>query len=1472
MKVTTSSKSKGDTLSSSEFNNLLKNVDYKTDPDSLAGDIADLDSLDLSTVSIPEVTITKINSDSINTSALSAPALTISGTITGETVTADSITVSNTLSADTVTASTSNITDFTAKNASFTGPVTASKGITANTVTTDTFYTSSITTSDVTVTGTSVFTGSATFKGKTTLPDATISELTSTNVSSSTLTTSTSSITDASVSNTLTVGGTTTLASVNSTKSTVDTASLGSLSVSDTATFNGGVSFNDTANFTSVSASDLTSSNVTVTGTLSLGTLDSNYIDNAYSISTGSLTSTGNIKATGKVTASGAQITSLKATSGYVTDLSAGKLTIESDVTFDSISVTDAYVGNMTTTSGLRVGAKGVKLLYNGIPDVTAGTLYKYNNKLYFGTDSYLTTDDALSGLIWQSVYNATTNTPELPTPATDNAGYFWKVSVSGTQSINDVDTYLGVGYWIISNGSELEVVGTSEDVFNGASSDLDGTSGDVPAPSAGDQDKSLHGDGTWRYPYSAIVQDDTGECIDVSLSFNLAEGTTLQYNDTDILKISESHNRLLIGSDITVEEGDYITAVGDGAADGSHGSNNTYLGRDTGGDSLASDSVFAGDSAGGSSTGTDALTHIGAYAGYQSAGSNEIAIGCKAAYGNQSDDCIFIGNHSGMNNTSPGIFEVYNSSFSSPMLYGDMSSGNLGIGCDLVSYAVNVSRDEDAIYNATSASGVAGIRMSGNTYAWNFIKDSEGVIRLNNKSASYSATYKSALAIDPSTNHIAAGADNFDAVFNIEAQTTIDALDISCAGTSTGTRSGLHVHNDDNAIFDIYDDGIAEVYKTMKVGSVVASGINANIYLNVDSASSSARISKLSTNHTLHIKDDTGIILGDSDIGVAVGSTSVLAGKFNVISDDSTAPSELDAWDLTYSTFGAASSSTGSAIGLGYNDTDGVGNIICKSPGSSYKDLQYNASEHIFLGNDAPMVYINSTGFGVGETPTTLFQTSNGQSGLDLTSYANVFESESDAELAIIAAEGYSSSLYLIPNADTDLLASFTVGNTGTLSLTTNNSSGSGIIFFDGGNLGIGTSPETFLHVCAADSGASLHSNADVLVEGSESVTLQLATTSANSAGIVFSDEDSTTAGWLMYRHASDNLSLGVSDANALTVTSDGCAIGTLLSPSAQLHVQASDSGADFNSLATIITESSGNNYIEIATPSTATGGILFGDSGSSAAGSITYSHSTNALAINTNGSQRMSLNSTGMGLGTSSPEVNLHVYDSNSSASASSHATIFTESSSDNYIQIASSTSDTCAIIFGDSGDNDAGGIYYDNSTDILHVRSGGSNTLYVNDDKVGINDSTPSYGLDVSGQIRATNGYIGRTNGTNKSGCIGQYAHANSTISMSSSTYGWVTMSLSAGIWLLTGSFFLDTSSSRDSYHKCCFSTTKKGFDNYYTSQLYPCDANDLGFIVPSRIYNITSTTTVYMNFHCDESATGTLYYNYYAIRIA
>ena len=104
-------------------------------------------------------------------------------------------------------------------------------------------------------------------------------------------------------------------------------------------------------------------------------------------------------------------------------------------------------------------------------------------------------------GLIFKGVVNS-----ELDIPTTFNAGFMYYVQTAGTYFGN----ICSVGDILVSiinrensgnQNSDWIVLEGNKDIFSGATSELDGTSGLVPAPVKGDNTKYLRGDGVWSAP-----------------------------------------------------------------------------------------------------------------------------------------------------------------------------------------------------------------------------------------------------------------------------------------------------------------------------------------------------------------------------------------------------------------------------------------------------------------------------------------------------------------------------------------------------------------------------------------------------------------------------------------------------------------------------------------------------------------------------------------------------------------------------------------------------------------------------------------------------------------------------------------------------------------------------------------------------------------------------------------------------------
>ena len=78
--------------------------------------------------------------------------------------------------------------------------------------------------------------------------------------------------------------------------------------------------------------------------------------------------------------------------------------------------------------------------------------------------------DVAIGGLNYQGTWNASTNTPTIPTASSSNKGFYYKVATAGATNVSGVTDWQ-VGDWIVSNGSAWDKIDNTDSVssVNGA-------------------------------------------------------------------------------------------------------------------------------------------------------------------------------------------------------------------------------------------------------------------------------------------------------------------------------------------------------------------------------------------------------------------------------------------------------------------------------------------------------------------------------------------------------------------------------------------------------------------------------------------------------------------------------------------------------------------------------------------------------------------------------------------------------------------------------------------------------------------------------------------------------------------------------------------------------------------------------------------------------------------------------------------
>jgi hypothetical protein len=136
-----------------------------------------------------------------------------------------------------------------------------------------------------------------------------------------------------------------------------------------------------------------------------------------------------------------------------------------------------------------------------------------------------------------------------------------------------------------------------------------------------------------------------------------------------------------------------------------------------------------------------------------------------------------------------------------------------------------------------------------------------------------------------------------------------------------------------------------------------------------------------------------------------------------------------------------------------------------------------------------------------------------------------------------------------------------------------------------------------------------------------------------ADEAQIAYDNADS-----LVFGESTDSTISGITTERMRIDSSGNVGIGTS-NPEAILHVSTGGGIAPFASTQ-IISESTGNNYIELNGGSTSTTALLFGDSSDQDAGGVLYNHNNDSLIFRANGSERMRITSAGrLGIGTTAP-----------------------------------------------------------------------------------------------------------------------------------------------------------------------------------------------------------------------------------------
>jgi len=273
-------------------------------------------------------------------------------------------------------------------------------------------------------------------------------------------------------------------------------------------------------------------------------------------------------------------------------------------------------------------------------------------------------------------------------------------------------------------------------------------------------------------------------------------------------------------------------------------------------------------------------------------------------------------------------------------------------------------------------------------------------------------------------------------------------------------------------------------------------------------------------------------------------------------------------------------------------------------------------------------------------------------------------------------------------------------------------------------GNVGVGTSsPVDKLHLEGGNARIETIANTDVeLILNPYSTAL----------GTIFQWE-------LVGKGSSGNYNFELRKAGNTYITVNSGAAGTAgyvgigtTSPGAKLEVRKGGTAAAQGDTDLIVQDSaaaSSTSQVQILGGATGFSNLYFSDTSAYNVGGFIYNHSSNYLATNVNGSEKMRIDSSGnVGIGTASPNRELSIGDGTGSPN----------------IQLLASTAGNSRIEFGDTDDTDAGEIQYVHSSNYMQFTTNGIEKMRIDaSGNVGIGTANPNQLLELkktSGTVTA------------------------------------------------------------------------------------------------------------------------------------
>jgi len=257
----------------------------------------------------------------------------------------------------------------------------------------------------------------------------------------------------------------------------------------------------------------------------------------------------------------------------------------------------------------------------------------------------------------------------------------------------------------------------------------------------------------------------------------------------------------------------------------------------------------------------------------------------------------------------------------------------------------------------------------------------------------------------------------------------------------------------------------------------------------------------------------------------------------------------------------------------------------------------------------------------------------------------------------------------------------------------------------------------------------------------GGSAVGIQLNAGDGDTIGSIFSradGNDNTTEALFIITNTDNPIIFGtntgttnVTSNERMRITEGGnVGIGNT-SPSSKLHIGSGSSLAISGSADELIVDGAGNSGITIGSGTAAAGSLFFADSGSSAAGYVQYNHSSNALIMGTQATERMRIESDG----------DVILTEGN-----------FTMSGATPFIVLSNTAETESGITFVDSADaSQSAKITFNSATDnTLKFYNNASNERMriTPGGNIGIGTTDPDFALDIAASGSGVQLQIGRT----------------------------------------------------------------------------------------------------------------------------